>query len=55
MLHPCTTLSRLAFVLAASAAAWPVAAGAQVTVAVDAAVNRHAIDPNVYGVAPTGS
>ena len=41
--------------LAASAAAWPVAAGAQVTVAVDAAANRRPIDPNVYGVAHAGT
>ena len=62
MLQTCSTrtwptqtwpiLRRLAFALTASAAAaWPIAAGAQVTVTVDAAANRRPINPNVYGVA----
>ena len=66
MLQTCSTrtwrtqtwpiLRRLAFVLTASAAAaWPIAAGAQVTVAVDAAANRRPINPNVYGVAHAGT
>ena len=61
MLQTCSTrtwptLRRLAFALTASAAAaWPIAAGAQVTVAVDAAANRRPINPNVYGVAHAGT
>ena len=51
-----TTLRRLVFALAGvTAAVWPTAAKAQVTVAVDAAANRHPIDPNVYGVAHAGT
>ena len=49
-------MRRLAFVLTTSvAAAWPIAAGAQVTVAVDAAANRRPINANVYGVAHAGT
>jgi hypothetical protein len=44
-----------ALALAVAIACWPGVAGAQVTVAVDAAANRRPINPNVYGVAHAGT